>query len=158
MEELASSYLNDGYDVVYDATNLIPEFRKKMLEKLPSCEKVAVCFDVPWSVCFDRNMQRKHPVPSNVMVDKYYDAHPVASMDEGWDHVIIKQYSAWTPISDPPKEEGWYLVSVQSLNDTESSMVQVAKYVGGSFAHISPMYRVTAWQDIPEAYNEDDEV
>ena len=82
--------LSNGYDVVYDATNLNKKQRKHFMDTLKriDCHKVALCIMVPYDVCLDRNLNRERVVPDNAMKSMYMRWIP-PYYGEGFDEINL---------------------------------------------------------------------
>lgn len=88
--------LNDGYNVIADATHLNRGSRAKLLNAL-DLDGVKVIafdmFDVPFEVCVERNAQRsgRERVPDDAMKNmKRYSSRPTQA--EGFDTILKVEY------------------------------------------------------------------
>lgn len=66
------SAVEKGFGVVIDDTNFEPKHKERVLELIKhrkSTEFVEKFFDVPLSVCLQRNRTRPNPVPDQVIID-----------------------------------------------------------------------------------------
>lgn len=84
--------LNDGYDVIYDATNINHKRRKYLVSEIKrlckdvSCE--CVLFATPYEQCLTNNSQRERKVPKDVIKKMYLNFY-IPSYAEGWDNIEI---------------------------------------------------------------------
>ena len=69
LHHIVSKRLAAGRLTVVDATNVQPESRKPLvaLAKKFHCVPVAIVFDLPARVCFDRNRARERPIPAGAI-------------------------------------------------------------------------------------------
>ena len=81
--------LAQGLDVVYDATNLTRQERKRVLKLVPPGTRKVCCFvRVPLAEAIARNAARARVVPPEVIIEmaaKLQEPTP----DEGWDEIRI---------------------------------------------------------------------
>ena len=82
--------LNDGIDVIYDATNLSKKRRAAFLRELKNidCEKICVPVLAPYEDCIERNSKRSRTVPDKVMKKMYTSFQP-PSTREGFNSIIL---------------------------------------------------------------------
>ena len=83
-------YLNEGYTVIFDATNLVPKYRKKVLEVVSSCSvniKRCIFFTTPLNKCIERQEKRDRKVPTKV-IEKQYKKFVVPTVNEGFTAVL----------------------------------------------------------------------
>ena len=73
---------------VFDATNLTPRARKRVIEECRNCYDLIVCkyIDTPLEVCLHRNSQRERVVPKEVIL-RMYKSFTMPSREEGFDYV-----------------------------------------------------------------------
>ena len=78
--------LQDGNNVVYDATNIYSKNRKEFLNKLSDidCNKVCDVFNVDVHKCKLRNSTRERKVPEEV-IERMYNKMEIPSIVEGFD-------------------------------------------------------------------------
>lgn len=81
-----------GTDVVFDATNLTREWRRRSLQLAAShgVPAVAVYLECPLDVAMARNRRRKRPVPDEVMARFYSQLEPPGE-SEGFAEVVSVQ-------------------------------------------------------------------
>lgn len=87
-------YLDDGFNVIYDATNCRTTYRMKIINATKGyySKLVCICFNTPISICLDMNSKRSRVVPEYVIEKMYFTLHKHApNIFEGYD-IIIK---AW---------------------------------------------------------------
>lgn len=82
--------LKSGFNVCYDATNLVSSYRKEMLNKIneynPNIIKYAYVFTSNGYCCINRNSKRENPVPVNV-IRQMAMTFEIPSYDEGWNGI-----------------------------------------------------------------------
>lgn len=80
--------LQNGINVVYDATNIYSRNRKSFLNKLfnINCNKICIVFNVDIDKCKLRNSTRERKVPEKV-IDKMYNKMELPSIEEGFDEI-----------------------------------------------------------------------
>lgn len=87
MEIRTLQNLNNGVDVIYDATNVVRKRRKVLLDKLPTFViKEAYEIWTPITVCIDRDIHRERHVGKDV-INKFVKIYQPPFFDEGWDHI-----------------------------------------------------------------------
>lgn len=90
--------LAEGRSVILDATNLDREKRIKALQKFHGVEKECYYLDVPYSICLQRNQNRKRKV-ENVVLEKMRKNFHFPIANEGWDRIHILHEQALYNIS-----------------------------------------------------------
>ena len=89
LEDSMIKALENGEDVIYDATNINRNLRKKFFNRIShiSCKKVAIVMDTPYEECIKRNNLRNRIVPIKVIKRMYgnFD-YPT---DKEFDEIII---------------------------------------------------------------------
>lgn len=86
--------INDGFDVVFDATNLTKKNRKfffNAMKKAGIIDKVCVIACVvkePIEVCIARQQRRARKVPKEV-IERQYKQFQMPDMDEGFDGIAF---------------------------------------------------------------------
>ena len=78
--------LEAGRDVIFDATNLTPKYRKWCLDT--KAEHIAVFVNTPLKECLKRNFKRERVVPPEV-IERASKRLVPPTTDEGFDSVII---------------------------------------------------------------------
>lgn len=81
-------------NVVFDATNINANRRKKLVEEMRGYFDIIICkwFSTPLGICRERNQQRERQVPFEVMLRMACNFEE-PTMDEGWDYIEeIKNY------------------------------------------------------------------
>lgn len=89
MNERTCKLLQEGNNVVYDATNTTVSYRKETVQKLRSKATVIACYmDTPLNVCLRRNRMRERVVPDQVLyrMARYLK---VPSKEEGFDEIRV---------------------------------------------------------------------
>lgn len=82
-------YLNQGYTVIFDATNLVPKDRKKVLDVVSKCnvdEKMCLYCTTPLQECINRQDKRKRKVPTYV-IERQHKKFVIPTLEEGFTSV-----------------------------------------------------------------------
>ena len=111
MQTRALEYLNAGYNVLYDATNITRKSRAAILSKLPLwVQKEAIICWAPIETCIERDKNRKRSVGKEVIA-KMLRNYQVPYFDEGFSRITVKHPEGW------PEQEQEYknLKDVQDL-------------------------------------------
>ena len=83
------------------------------------------------------------------------DYHPLAQYDNGYlDGLeiaieIVEHHSDWIPASEPPKENGEYLVTMKGLNERDR-FTTINYFYEGEWENFEE--KVLAWQPLPKPY------
>lgn len=91
--------LEEGKNVIYDATNLSRKNRTGFLSqlqqwKIRDVEKKVVFFAVPLSVCKERNLQREvNAVVPDYVYDRFIRQVQLPDVKEGWDEIETVYYT-----------------------------------------------------------------
>jgi len=83
-----------GGNVVFDATNINADRRKKLVEEMRPYFDVIIFkwFSTPLSTCAIRNQERERKVPAEVLL-RMWENWQEPTMKEGWDYIEkIKNY------------------------------------------------------------------
>ena len=93
MLERAVAALNEGYDVVYDATNLVAKTRKSTLEAMRKATNAQfhanlVFISCSISECKRRQADRERKVPDEV-IDRMVRQFQAPWYNEGWDLMVV---------------------------------------------------------------------
>lgn len=95
--------LDDGRDVIYDATNINSKRRRAFLQELIKydCKKIAIFIATPYEKCLERNNTRNRKVPEHV-IKRMYMSFNVPCTQEGFDEVrvIYPEDMDFAPMSD----------------------------------------------------------
>lgn len=90
MQERALTALKNGYDVIYDATNVTRKDRHKILSCLPSyVYKKCVIVWAPIECCIERDLARERTVGVEV-IKKILKRFEAPFYDEGFDSIEVK--------------------------------------------------------------------
>lgn len=85
------SYLEDGYNVVYDATNCRSTYRHRIIDVCKDYAYTIICImsTTPISECLKRNEERNLIVPEDVIEKMYFNLrkHPPIIF-EGYDFIV----------------------------------------------------------------------
>lgn len=81
--------LEQGWDVIFDATNITRKNRASLLKKIPAyTEKFAQICWAPISTCIERDLKREFSVKADVIWKMAYKFQ-MPFYDEGFDHICI---------------------------------------------------------------------
>lgn len=82
--------LQNGIDVIYDATNISKKRRTAFLNEIHKikCRKVCMCVMAPYSICLLRNQDRERVVPKEAVRKMYLNWCPPA-LYEGFDDIEL---------------------------------------------------------------------
>lgn len=84
--------LEEGRDVIFDATNISKAKRKKIFNISPkNTVHIAIFFNVPLDVCKERNARRERIVPESVLERMHRYIVPPTT-EEGFDIIIEKLF------------------------------------------------------------------
>lgn len=91
MSNEALKELNNGNNVLYDATNLTRKSRKGILERLPKyCEVNAIIFTPTIEECIERDNQRESLAKVGAdIIDKMVRRFQIPYFDEGFDRIDV---------------------------------------------------------------------
>ena len=90
MHERTLKALKEGYNVVYDATNITRKSRRGILNSLPATvEKMCIVIWAPIESCIERDRNRSRTVGTNV-IDKMLYRFEAPFYDEGFDSIEVK--------------------------------------------------------------------
>ena len=87
-----NDYLNEGKNVVIDATNITIKSRAQIFNNLKvNCYKDIIIFNIPYEICLERlkirnKDENSHKVPEEVL-RKYYESFEIPFYEEGWDYI-----------------------------------------------------------------------
>lgn len=94
MEKLTLGLLVEGYNVIYDATNLKRKNRIAILNKVRELDSLidasCIIFDIPLDICIRRAAERDRVVPEEV-IRRMYKTMEKPTYDEGWDLIATAQ-------------------------------------------------------------------
>lgn len=73
---------------VFDATNITPQARRKVIEKCRPYYDLIICkyINTPLDICLQRNSQRERVVPKEVILRMHHN-FTMPSREEGFDYV-----------------------------------------------------------------------
>ena len=91
--------LKDGYNVIYDATNLNSKRRMSFLKTIDSagisCHKTCYLMAFEYCYCLKRNAERDRFVPTKV-INSMREKFQTPYYFEGWDEIIVvREEDAW---------------------------------------------------------------
>lgn len=75
-------------NVVFDATNINADRRKKLVEDMRGYFDIIIFkwFHTPIDICLERNQKRERKVPEDVLW-RMFDNFQTPTKDEGWDYI-----------------------------------------------------------------------
>ncbi len=89
MQQRTIEALRNGYDVIYDATNITRKSRKAILSQLPAyVEKKCVVVWVPIDYCIKRDSERERTV-GEAVINKMLQRFEAPFYDEGFDNITV---------------------------------------------------------------------
>lgn len=90
MKRRTKEYLKEGYNVIYDSTNINHKRRVALLNEFKNipCKKVCVYFATPIEKCIKNDTNRDRSVGYDVIIRMYKSLH-VPAFFEGWNDIII---------------------------------------------------------------------
>ena len=89
MKERTLQAINDGYSVIYDATNVTRKSRASILELIPKYvhKRCIICW-APIDVCIERDSLRERTV-GKAVIDKMLTRFEAPFYDEGFDEITV---------------------------------------------------------------------
>lgn len=86
-------YLSKGQSVIADATNITMKSRWAIIENVKKLDVEKVCYIIPKRVedCVRDNIDRKHPVPEEVIY-KQEKRFQIPFIEEGFDKIVIHDF------------------------------------------------------------------
>ncbi len=97
MQKRTVEALQNGKNVIYDATNLRRKNRIHLLKVLPRCQKTAIIVWTRFETCVERDKERNRHV-GQAVVEKMIHNFQLPYYDEGWNTIKViyndTQYSA----------------------------------------------------------------
>ena len=90
MKRRTKEYLKEGYNVIYDATNISSKRRIALLKEFQkiNCNKICIYMARTLEECITNNLNRSRKCGKNVIFQMYKSLQ-VPSYYEGWDDIII---------------------------------------------------------------------
>lgn len=90
MQERTIKYLNEGYDVIYDATNLTRKDRAKILNLLPKFVYAqATIVWAPIEKCIENDQNRERTVGKEI-ISRMVKRFEIPFYDEGFDFILLQ--------------------------------------------------------------------
>lgn len=86
-------FLNNGKNILYDATSLLSEHRIKTLSLLPACKKIIFYITTDVEECIKYDAERKRSVGED-LIREFSRLAQNPSFDEGWDKIYFCKRSA----------------------------------------------------------------
>lgn len=103
-------YLEQGENVIFDATNLESKHRKQLLTRIdyiPGVKKVCWIIFPPVEWCISNQDLRERKVPERV-IRRQFKKFQMPTADEGWDRIIITDHVTSEQLYPEP-ETGYYV-------------------------------------------------
>lgn len=96
MHQRTLEALENGYDVLYDATNITRKDRLSILNKCPSyvIKEAIVCW-APIGMCIERDINRDRTVGKDV-IDRMLKRFQAPYFDEGFDRIYVEKPENWS--------------------------------------------------------------
>lgn len=141
LHERVKELLSQGWDVIYDATNVKSKRRRAFLREIEKydCIKECIIMATPYEVCLERNLKRDRFVPEEV-IKKMYMAWNTPYYFEGWDTIIIHYNSKHNRCS---ANDFVRTVKEYNQNNSHHSLTlgehckKAEEYINGSFEDFS---------------------
>ena len=119
-------FLNEGQDVIYDATNLVAKTRKATLAKIRKSVKedfIAQCIFVacPLSECKRRQGDRERKVPVEV-IDRMVRQFETPWYNEGWDQIDVV---CGSPTKQSVDREHWRMLGESHDNPHHTASLEI---------------------------------
>lgn len=95
MNQRTNQFIKEGYNVIYDATNLNRKRRIHLINQIAkdADEKIAYYLNLHWTSAIRRDEKRERTVGESV-IKKMYKNVQIPLMGEGWDHMHYSSFSA----------------------------------------------------------------
>lgn len=159
MKSRALEYLNAGYSVLYDATNITRKSRSAILSVLPPwVQKEAIICWAPIETCVERDKSRKRSV-GKAVISKMLRNYQVPYFDEGFSRIIVKYPDGW------PEQEQEYRKMLFTDDITQDNphhtltlfdhMNKSCEYIEKKFTNLKDvldLYYAAMWHDIGKKY------
>lgn len=87
MDERTKWNLENGNDVIYDATNVSKRTRISIIKKFQA-NHICVFFNIPVKECLKRNQMRSRKVPTHV-IERMASNLTTPTLDEGFSEIIV---------------------------------------------------------------------
>lgn len=93
LHKRAKEYLNNGKNVIYDATNISSKRRRAFLDELKKidCIKNCIVMATPYKQCLENNRNRARQVPEWA-IERMYRKWQTPHWFEGWDNIDIEYW------------------------------------------------------------------
>lgn len=88
MKNRTKVLLDQGFDVIYDATNIVSKRRKTLISDFKKHEKICVYFATDKLNCIFNNNLRDRNVPEEI-INKMFKTLQIPMFHEGWDNIKI---------------------------------------------------------------------
>ena len=159
MKSRALEYLNAGYSVLYDATNITRKSRSAILSVLPPwVQKEAIICWAPIETCVERDKSRKRSV-GKAVISKMLRNYQVPYFDEGFSRITVKYPDGW------PEQEQEYRKMLFTDDITQDNphhtltlfdhMNKSCEYIEKKFTNLKDvldLYYAAMWHDIGKKY------
>lgn len=159
MRTRALEYLNKGYNVLYDATNITRKSRHAILSVLPSwVQKEAVVCWAPIETCLKRDANRDRTVGREV-INRMLKNYQVPYFDEGFDRITVKYPDRW-PELEAEYRKMLFTDDMEQDNPHHTltlfeHMNKSCEYIKKQYANLRGMddlYYAAMWHDIGKKY------
>lgn len=124
MQERTLEALKNGYNVIYDATNITRKNRKRILDRLPSyVHKSCIIVWAPIDECIRRDLQRDRTV-GEAVIWKMLKCFEAPFYDEGFNEIVVE-------ISNYPDPVEYYNRHIEALeipHDNPNHSADIAEH------------------------------
>lgn len=160
MSDEALKELNNGNNVLYDATNLTRKSRKTILERLPKyCEVNAIIFTPTIQECIERDNQRESLAKVGAdVIDKMVRRFQIPYYNEGFDSIDIITTSLIENDNDSIKSYNSSIDSMKISHDNKhhrlsiyDHSIEARNYAKNKNFDIT-VYRAAMYHDIGKPY------
>ncbi|XZN14482.1 AAA family ATPase (plasmid) [Clostridium perfringens] len=91
MRKRTGEYLNQGFNVIYDATNVSSKRRRNLIQNFKKYKKICIYFAANKEDCYMNDLKRNRQVGSKI-IDKMFKEMQIPMLYEGWNVIkIIRQ-------------------------------------------------------------------
>lgn len=160
MQNKALNYLEEGYNVLYDATNITRKSRAAILSKVPNwVQKEAIICWAPIEMCIERDANRERSVGKSV-IQKMLRNYQVPYFDEGFDRITTKYPEGW---DEAEQEYRKMLFSEDMAQDNPHHTLTLFEHMDKACAYVNietganipyqpDLYYAAMWHDIGKKY------
>lgn len=157
LQNRALEWLDKGYDVLYDATNINRKSRIQILSKCPSyvIKKAIVCW-APVEMLVERDANRKRTVGKEV-INRMLKNFQAPFFDEGFNYITVVRPDLWFE-----KYEAEYIhqtLDKDISQDNPHHTLSLQQHMNAAYAYLKDMQIIdadltlaAAWHDLGKLY------